>query len=61
MNKFEHFKNQLRFYCSRFNLEKAIELSAQIHEAESKGYLLSKREERLWERLTLLIEKHKDD
>ena len=42
-----------------FNLERALELSDEIHEAEAVGYELTSGEDVLWARLTERIEKAK--
>ncbi len=49
------FKNLLQQQLKDFNLQKAELLSMAIHEAESKGYEVSKSEDRLWMELTSKI------
>ncbi len=39
-----------------FNKEKAEQLSIEIHNAESEGYVLSSREDKYWLELTIKIQ-----
>jgi hypothetical protein len=39
-----------------FNIDKALLLLQQIHDAESRGYMMSMAEDRLWMQLTEKIE-----
>jgi len=50
------FRQQLRDILSNFEVEKALKLSDNIHEAESNGYKITSQENRLWEALTYAIE-----
>jgi hypothetical protein len=43
---------------NNFDLKKAEALSVEIHEAESKGYNVSKREDKYWQEITEKILKY---
>lgn len=58
MTEKERFATELRFMLLHFNLEKAEALSVRIHEAEEQGYEISRKEDRLWIRLTEKIQSH---
>lgn len=60
MNQRDKFLKRLQSQVYRFNIESAMDLTSQIHEAERLGYELSKKEDKLWEELTDLIERHTD-
>lgn len=46
------FYERLKEMLQNFNLEAALKLSDEIHEAESHGYEIWRVEDRLWEKLT---------
>lgn len=48
----QKFYSLLQQQLNDFNLYKAELLSDAIHEAESRGYEISKSEDRLWMKLT---------
>lgn len=50
------FESRLIHTLHHFNLQEALELSDEIHNAESGGYTLTDEEEDLWKELTLKIE-----
>lgn len=49
------FESVLRTTLSNFELQKAVDLSYSIHDAESNGYKVTVMENRLWSKLTLKI------
>ena len=49
----------LRLPDDRFDLEAALYLSQQIHDAEEDGYEVTSGEETLWSELTIRIERTK--
>ena len=46
------FEKQLKMACRMYNLKIMENLSDRIHDAESKGYNLTRKEESLWQKLT---------
>ena len=52
------FLTRLLLLVDNFNLEKAEELSLEIHKAESEGYNLFKREDKYWLEITDQIQEH---
>lgn len=55
----QQFKDKLKQALNKFDLAAAERLSAEIHEAEENGYVVSTAEDRLWERLTRCIESYR--
>lgn len=49
------FKDKLEKMLQNFDLEKAEELSMELHHAEEKGIELTEQEDLLWGKLTVLI------
>jgi len=43
-----------------FRLGEALKLSDELHKAESDGYEISKREDKYWLELTLMIEQARE-
>jgi len=56
INQRDRFLKQLKRETAVFSLESALVLCSRIHEAEHLGYELSNKEDKLWEKLTDLIE-----
>jgi len=50
------FLTKLILLIDNFDLEKAEELSIEIHDAEASGYLLYRREDKYWLELTDMIQ-----
>lgn len=50
------FESRLIHTLHHFNLQEVLELSDEIHNAESGGYTLTDEEEDLWKELTLKTE-----
>jgi hypothetical protein len=53
------FERELELMLRSFEYEAAVALSKRIHEAEEGGVVITKREDRLWEKLTSEILKKK--
>lgn len=53
------FLQRLQDVLSNWELQKALDLSDEIHTAEENGYETSEKEELAWEKLTEKVEKSK--
>lgn len=53
------YKARLLHALEEFDLAKAEALSEQLQEAEADGYVLTQQEDKLWERLTALMQQYR--
>lgn len=52
-------KDRLLHLLHFFDLQKALELSTEMHDAECNGHIFTRAEDRLWEKLTDKIESNR--